>query len=66
MTSVAVPLQDLAQRIAQQQTALDTLRREYEARQAELADLKRRKEELRAQLRQVEADLPLMQFRSGP
>jgi hypothetical protein len=52
-----VPLDHLAQRIAQQEAELQALRREYEARQARLADLARRKEELEGQLRQLEADI---------
>jgi hypothetical protein len=43
--------------IARQQAELQTLQREYEARQTNLADLNRRKEELKAQLRQIEADI---------
>jgi hypothetical protein len=36
---------------------LEKLRRDYDARQAQLADLTRRKEELQAQLRKVEGDI---------
>jgi hypothetical protein len=57
MTATAVPLESLAQRIAQQQSELETLRQEYEARQARLADLKRRKEELETQLHQIDAQI---------
>jgi hypothetical protein len=54
---MAVPLQDLAQRISQQQAELERLRREYEARQTQLSRLSRRKEELQAQLQRVEAEI---------
>ena len=53
----AAPLENLAQRIAQQQSQLETLRREYQARQDRLVDLERRKKELQSQLQQVEADI---------
>src|SRR5260370_180542 len=55
MTSRAIPLQVLAQRITQQQLELEKLRREYEARQTQLRELTRRKEALQTQLQQVEA-----------
>jgi hypothetical protein len=57
MTSRAIPLQDLAHRISQQQGELEKLRREYEARQTHLRDLNSRKEKLQAQLQQVEAEI---------
>ncbi len=57
MTSRAIPLQDLAQRISQQQVELEKLRREYEARQTHLRDLTQRKEKLQTQLQQVEAEI---------
>jgi hypothetical protein len=57
MAKTAIPLQDLAERISQQQAALEKLRREYQARQTHLRELTRRKEHLQAQLRQVEADI---------
>ena len=38
----AVSLDSLAQRIARQQAELEDLRRQYEARQTQLADFKRR------------------------
>jgi hypothetical protein len=53
----AAPLDVLAQQIARQQAELEALRREYETRQTRLTDLSRRKEELTAQLQQVEADI---------
>ncbi len=55
--TTAVPLDDLAQRIAQQQSELEALRREYEARQTQLANLQRRKEELESLLGQVETQM---------
>jgi DNA repair exonuclease SbcCD ATPase subunit len=57
MTATAVPLESLAQRIAQQQSDLESLRQEYEARQARLADLNRRKGELETQLHQIDAQI---------
>ena len=56
-TATAVPLESLAQRIARHQAELEALRRQYEARQTHLADLKRRKEELEAQLHQLDAEI---------
>src|SRR5262249_8775615 len=53
----AVALEDLAQRIAQQEAQLEALRREHEARQAQLNTLVSRKEELQAQLQQVESEI---------
>ena len=41
MTTTAVPLDEFARRIAQQQAELEALRQEYQARQALLADLNR-------------------------
>jgi hypothetical protein len=57
MTTTAVPLDSLAQRIARQQSEIETLQRQYQARQARLADLKRRKEELEGQLRKLDAEI---------
>jgi hypothetical protein len=55
--TTAAPLKTLAQQIARQQAELETLHLDYEARQTRLADLTRRKDELTAQLQQVEADI---------
>jgi hypothetical protein len=57
MANTAIPLQDLAQRISQQQAALEKLRKEYQARQTHLRELTRRKEHLQAQLHKVEAEI---------
>jgi hypothetical protein len=57
MTSMAIPLRDLGQRISQQQAELEKLRKEYEARQTKMRELTRRKEQLQGQLRQVEEEL---------
>jgi hypothetical protein len=57
MTPVAIPLRDLGQRISQQQAELEKMRQEYNARQTRLRELTHRKEQLQAQLRQVEDDL---------
>jgi hypothetical protein len=55
--TAGTPLVTLAQQISQQQAELEALRREYELRQTNLAELNRRKEELRGQLRQIEAEI---------
>lgn len=57
MTTTTVSLQDLAQRITQQETQLRTLRREYQTRREQLATLMRRKQQLEAQLGRVEAGI---------
>ena len=57
MTSPTIPLENLAQRIAQQQAELDILHQEFEARQSRLADLKHRKEELQTRLQQIIAEI---------
>jgi hypothetical protein len=57
MTKTAIPLRDLAQRIHNQQAELEKLRQEYKARQTQMRELTRRKEQLQAQLRQVDAEL---------
>ena len=57
MTTTAVPLDEFARRIAQQQAELEALRQEYQARQAQLADLNSRKHELQEQLVQVENEI---------
>lgn len=56
-TTTAVPLESLAQRIARQQAELEALRQQYGARQTHLADLRRRKEELEAQLRKLDSEI---------
>jgi hypothetical protein len=57
MTNTAIPLRDLAQRISRQQAELEKLRQEYKARQTQMHELTRRKEQLQAQLQQVDAEL---------
>lgn len=66
MKTTAVPLDHLAQRIAEHQSELESLRREYEARQARLADLAGRKKELEAQLRQVQAEIQAVDRGEAP
>jgi hypothetical protein len=66
MTRSTIPLQDLAQRINQQQAELTQLRQEYEARQTQLQKLTRRKEELQTQLRQVETEIQRLGYGSQP
>jgi len=57
IATAATSLDTLAQHIARQQTELEALRREYETRQTSLADLNRQKQALKAQLRQIDADI---------
>jgi hypothetical protein len=57
MTTPSLPMEDLAQQIARQESELERLRREFEARRAHLDELGRRKQELEAQLHQVEAEI---------
>jgi len=57
MPDTTIPLADLTQQIAQRESELERLRQEYEARQGRLADLARHRDELQAQLSQVEADI---------
>ncbi len=61
-----VPLDDLARRIAQQQAELEALRSEYQTRQAQLADLATRKQQLEDQLRQVEAEIRAISQGAAP
>src|SRR6476469_10073678 len=57
MTSRVIPIQRPEQRITQHQAELDTLRKEYEARQADLRRFTARREELQAELLRVEAEI---------
>ena len=57
MSTLSVPLQDLADRIQQQETELAKLRQELESRRSQLSELTRRKEELQAELAKVEKDI---------
>jgi hypothetical protein len=57
LTMTAVLLDDLAQRISQQEAQLQALRRELETRQQQLAELSQRKEQLLTQLQQVDAEI---------
>src|SRR5258707_15145566 len=57
MPAVAIPLVDLSQRIAQQESDLQKLRQDYEARQTELIRLNRQKQDLASQLQRIEADI---------
>jgi hypothetical protein len=56
-TMAAVLLDDLTQRISQQEAQLQALRRELETRQQHLAQLTQRKEQLLAQLQQIDAEI---------
>jgi hypothetical protein len=54
VSAAALPLPQLAQELAQKQSALDKARQAFDSR---LAKLRRRKEQLQAQLRTVEAEM---------
>jgi hypothetical protein len=66
MTTRVIPLQDLAQRISQHQAELESLRKDYEARQADLHRFTLRKEELQAELLRVEAEIQALGQPAGP
>src|ERR1017187_10715394 len=51
------PLHEIAQRINHHERELADLRKEYELRQTQLTALARRKEELQAQLQQIDAEI---------
>ncbi|MHB1425034.1 MAG: winged-helix domain-containing protein [Gemmataceae bacterium] len=53
----AISLEELNQQIAQRERELDALRQELESRRTQFTTLTRRKEELRRQLEQVEAEI---------
>jgi hypothetical protein len=57
MPTTTVPLDNLADRIAQQQAELESLRKELEARQTRLAKLNEKKDILEQRLRQLDADI---------
>lgn len=63
MSVAMLPLQDLAQRLTQKQAELEEARRAYEARLAELA---RRKNELQADLRDVNAEIQAVSSATAP
>jgi hypothetical protein len=65
MSTAVLSLENLAQQIQQQEDALARLRRAYETRQTQLADLTRRKTELQAKLNQVEAEIKLIAKDAG-
>jgi Fe2+ or Zn2+ uptake regulation protein len=56
-TTVTVPMDSLVQRIADQQSELESLRKEFEARQARLERLKTKREDLEARLRGLDAEI---------
>src|SRR5436309_1197723 len=57
MTVATLPLDQILQRIAQQEAELQALRQEHTARQKQLDGLNRRQQELQAQLQQVEEQI---------
>jgi hypothetical protein len=56
-TMTTALLDDLAQRISQQQSALQTLRHELQTRRQQLADLNQRKKGLVSQLREIDQEI---------
>jgi hypothetical protein len=66
MPDAPLPLDDLTRQIAEHESLLERLRLDYEARQARLAELSRRREELQDQLRQVEADIQAVTAGASP
>jgi len=66
MPDHTLPLDDLTQQIAQYQSELERLRQEYQTRQALLADLSQKRDQLQDQLRQVEADIQAVSQGSVP
>jgi hypothetical protein len=66
MTTTAIPLQDLAQRINRHHAELDALRKEYEVRQADFRRFTARREELQAELLRVEAEIQALGQPAGP
>ena len=56
----------LPERIARQAAELEALRRDYEARKRQLADLTRRKQQLQSQLDKVETDIRALTGGSTP
>ena len=66
MTTNAVPLDSLAQRIAQQQSELEELRRELENRQDHLARLKEKKEALEQSLHSLDAEIEAVSQGKSP
>ena len=66
MTTATVHLDQVAQRIAQQEAELEALRREYAARKNQLGELTRRQQTLQAQLNQVESQIQALTLGSAP
>jgi hypothetical protein len=66
MSDTTLPLKDLTRQIAEHESELERLRREYDTRQARLADLHGRQEELRAQLRHVRAEIQAVSRGGSP
>jgi uncharacterized coiled-coil protein SlyX len=66
MTTNAVPLDSLAQRIAQQQSELEALRRELESRQDHLARLKEKKEALEQSLHSLDSEIDAVSQGKSP
>src|SRR5437899_7337777 len=65
-TMATALLEDLAQRISQQETELEALRRELETRRRQLANLTERKQVLLSQLRQIDEEIGTLAGGSKP
>src|SRR5437879_3614702 len=63
MPAAELPLQDLAQRLAEKQAELEAARRAYDAR---FADITRQREQLQAQLRAVDAEIQAVNSTAAP
>src|SRR5438445_13325581 len=66
LTMATALLEDLAQRISQQESELQALRRELETRRRQLATLTQRKQELLSQLRQIDEEIGTLAGGSKP
>jgi hypothetical protein len=64
-TVTTVPLENLAQRIVQQQAQLERMRREHKARQNQLATLMRRKRTLQQQIQRVDGQIKAIAGAAG-
>src|ERR1022692_1655253 len=66
MANLAIPFQDLAKRIQQQEAELVKLRQELESRQTHLTGLTRRKEELQAEIEKIDQEIEAVGQRGIP
>jgi hypothetical protein len=62
----AIALEQLAERIYQQESELQKIRRELEARKRQLVDLNRRRQKLQSQLRQIDTRIAAIAIGTAP